>query len=236
MRAPCFLLLSSLVATGLAWPGRSAAAESVTIYRCTDASGKVALRDSPCPEGQRQTEREMVRPVDPPETRRLEPVRVDAPERDPGDAPEPPRYIVLQPPRPLYECTTPDGETYTSDSPEGNPRWMPLWALDYPVLVDRPVHAPPRSQLRVRDGNFDLRIDSGGLRHRVVPTIAAYGAGTWVRDACHALPQAEVCDRLVEQRDELRRRAFNAQPSDRVRIEREERGINARLASDCRGY
>jgi len=232
MRAPLSLLLSSLVATSLALPGTAAAADSVTIYRCTDASGKVALRDSPCPDGQRQTERQMVRPVDPPQPRHLDTIRVDAPEREP----EPPRYVVLQPPRPLYECTTPDGKTYTSDTPEGNPRWMPLWALDYPVLVDRPIYTPPRSQLRVRDGNFDLRIDSGGLRHGVVPTIAAYGAGTWVRDACHALPQREVCDRLLDQRNELRRRAFNAQPSDRARIEREERGINARLASDCGGY
>ena len=236
MRALLSLLLTSLAATGVAWPGAAAAADTVTIYRCTDASGKVALRDSPCPDGQRQTEREMVRPVDPPKTRRLDTVRVDAPQREPGYEPATPRYVMLQPPRPLYECTTPDGKTYTSDTPEGNPRWMPLWALDYPVLVDRPVHAPVRSQVRVRDGKLDVRIDSGGLRHRAVPTIAAYGAGTWVRDACHALPQQEVCDRLVDQRNELRRRAFNAQPSDRARIEREERGINARLVSDCRGY
>lgn len=206
------------------------AAESVTIYRCTDARGKVSLRDSPCPDGQRQTQREMVRPVDAPPSRRLPPTIVQ-----PAAAPEPPRYVFVQPPRPLYECVTPDGDTYTSDSPEGNPRWMPLWALDYPVLAPRTIHTPARTRLRVRDGDVDLRVDSGGTRRRFVPTIAAYGAGTWIRDACHALPQQETCDRLRDERDELRRQAFNAQPSDRAVIEREERGINARLDSDCRG-
>ena len=65
---------------------------------------------------------------------------------------------------------------------------------------------------------------------------AGYGygtPGTWVRDTCHALPQAEVCARLSDRRSELRRRFFNAQESERNVLRREERGLNARLADDC---
>jgi hypothetical protein len=216
----------------IAWPVANAA-ESVTIYRCTDARGKVELRDSPCPDGKRQTERQMVRPVDAP--RRLAPVRIAAPATAPA-APTPPQYLVVHAPRPMYECTTPDGKRYTSETPEGNPRWMPLWALDYPVLAEQYVYRPGGASVRYSDGRVDARLRSGGMERRVVPTIAAYGnAGTWVRDACHPLPQQEVCAQLRDRRDELRRQFFNGQPSERARLDVEERGINARLSSDCGG-
>lgn len=225
--------LRTLVILCLAcWLSPASAADGITLYRCTDARGKVELRDTPCPKGKQQTTRQMLRPVDAPQPRRLEPVMVTAP----ASAPEPTRYIVLNPPRPMYECTTPDGKRYTSESPEGNPRWVPLWALDYPVLVERDIHTPGHGSLRIRDGHVDARYDSGGMQRRVVPTLAAYGAGTWVRDACHPLPQQETCARLLDRRDALRREFFNGQPSERARLEIEERGINARLASDCGGY
>ena len=58
-------------------------------------------------------------------------------------------------------------------------------------------------------------------------------AGTWIRDTCHSLPQQEVCARLLDRRDEIRRRFFNAQESERNVLRREERGLNARLSADC---
>src|SRR5690606_8908296 len=109
----------------------------------------------------------------------------------------PPRVVIVREkraPAPMYECTTPDNDTYTSDSPEGNPRWVPMWTLGWAVP-----------------------------------------AGTWVRDACRRMPQAETCARLRDRRDEIERRFFNAMPSERARIEAEERGIDARLAEDCGG-
>ena len=225
-----FRLLIALCCT--CWVVPAGAAEGVTIYRCTDARGKVELRDSPCPDGVRQTTREMVRPVDPPRPQRLEPVRVEAPS---SHDPEPTRVIYVNTPRPMYECVTPDGSRYTSESPEGNPRWMPLWALDYPVLAERDMYTPGGGSIRYRDGRWAADYHSGGVTRRVVPTIAAYGAGTWVRDACQALPQQEVCARLIDRRDEVRRLFFNGQPSERAVLEREERAINARLATDCGG-
>ena len=38
----------------LAMPLGAIGAEEVTIYRCTDAKGKLTLRDSPCAKGERQ--------------------------------------------------------------------------------------------------------------------------------------------------------------------------------------
>jgi hypothetical protein len=229
-RLPC-LPLSVALLCAAASPG-VAHAQGATVYRCTDARGKVELRDSPCAKDKLQTTRKLVRMASPPPPRRLAPVRVDAP----PVASAPPQYVFVTAPRPLYECVTPDGDRYTSDSPEGNPRWMPLWALDYPVLAQRNLYRPGGASIRYRDGRVDARVRSGGVERRVVPTIAAYGnAGTWVRDACSALPPREACDQLRDRRDELRRQAFNAQPSDRAVLEREERGINARLSQDCGG-
>jgi hypothetical protein len=54
-----------------------------------------------------------------------------------------------------------------------------------------------------------------------------------VRDDCHALPQGEVCARLVDRRDALRTRFFNAQQRERDTLRVEERGLDARLAQDC---
>jgi hypothetical protein len=211
-----------------------AAEEVMAVYRCTDARGKVALRDRPCPDGQRETVREMQRIPDPPRPARMDTMRVVAPAQAPQPTPAP-QYIVLNTPRPMYECVTPDNQRYTSESPEGNPRWVPLWTLDYPVLAERNVYRPGGASVRYRDGRVDARVRSGSIERRVVPTLAGYGAGTWVRDSCYALPQQETCERLRDRRDEVRRRAFNAQPSERARLDIEERGINARLSADCGG-
>lgn len=220
---------SLLVALVLAAPAGSAAtaAGQVTIYRCVDAKGRLALRDTPCLKGERQETRTMVRPKDaPPRPAAASPSRT--PTRDEA---MPARVVVAYPPRPMYECVTPDGDRYTSDSPEGNPRWVPLWTLGYPV---GPVFPRREDSVDFRLGNRNAGI-RGGSRTVTGPLLppAAYGAGTWIRDRCHALPPAEVCDRLEDRRDEIRRRFFNAMPSERDVLRVEERGINARLAQDC---
>ena len=220
---------SLFVALVLVAPAGSAAtaAGQVTIYRCVDAKGRLALRDTPCLKGERQETRTMVRPKDaPPRPAAATPAR--SPTRD--DA-TPARVVVAYPPRPMYECVTPDGDRYTSDSPEGNPRWVPLWTLGYPVV---PVFPRREDSVDFRLGNRNVEI-RGGSRSVTGPLLppAAYGAGTWIRDRCHALPPAEVCDRLEDRRDEIRRRFFNAMPSERDVLRVEERGNNARLAQDC---
>ena len=218
-----------LLAFAIAMPHAPMAhAEAVTIYRCTDARGNTTLRDTPCAKGQQQEARSMVRPKDAP--RRVTRVAPDLP---PQPTPTPTRTIVYAPPQPMYECRMSDGNTYTSDSPEGKPRWVPLWTLGYPAVTDGYYRTGGTRIVRRADGSVDVNVDGGGYVNGPVPTLAGYGAGTWVRDECHMLPPAETCARLRDRRDEIGTRFFNAQPSERDRLNREQRGIDARLDNDC---
>ena len=218
----------------LALPAASAAPpqDGVTIYRCTDAAGHLTLRDSPCPKGQAQQARTMLRPKDAPPTPAPPP---RAAPREEAQASPRERVVYVQPPRPLYECVTPDGAVYTSETPEGHPRWVPLWTLGVPMAPYPYPGVTGRTELAITHGNVHI----GGSRTVVQPPlyapVAAYGAGTWVRDDCHPLPQAEVCSRLRDRRDEIERRFFNAQPNERDRLRTEEPGIDARLGQDCGG-
>ncbi len=215
-----------LFAAGVLWPATGVHADDVTIYRCTDAGGHLTLGDTPCTRGQKQETRTMLRPRDgvaplPPSAQRIE-----------QPAPPPSRLLVVAPPRPLYECVTPDGDHYTSDTGEGNPRWVPLWTLGFPVVHSGFRGVDDRAGLGINRG--EVRIDGARTMLRGSDRGAvAYGAGTWVRDQCYALPQEEVCSRLVDRRDEIRRRFFNAMPSERDVLRVEERGVNARLDNDC---
>lgn len=219
-----------VLALTMAMPGAAPMAQTadpVTIYRCTDAKGRLSLRDSPCNKGERQESRSMLRPKDAP------PRPLPPPSAPPSVATAPPpQIIIVNTPRPLYECATPDNTRYLSDTPEGRARWVPLWPNGYPI-PSQTVYAPGRLNVRVDNGHVSGGYDSGGSRIRL-PTYAELGGGTWVRDPCHALPQAEVCERLHDQRDTLRRRYTIAQPSERAVLGREERSIDDRLQQDCR--
>jgi hypothetical protein len=201
--------------------------DGVTVYRCTDAQGRLSLRDSPCLPGERQEVRSMLRPKDAPPR----PV-VAAP--SPRDTYAPPQVttqvVMLQPPRPLYECVTPDNTRYLSDSPEGNPRLVPMWVTDGPAIQAYREYQPGQLQVRVDDGRVSGGYTSGGWRDRIV---TGWAGQHWIRDACHPLPQAEVCARLRDRRGEIGRRFSIAQPSERAELTREERSINARLSQDC---
>lgn len=217
--AACLLPLSG----GAAAQAGGKPAPTVTIYRCTDAAGKLSLQDAPCAKGQAQQVREMQRPLDAPPPPRAPPRPAPAP--PPVVAPAPSTVVYLAPPRPMYECTTPDGGRYTSDDGRGNPRWVPLWAQGYPVLR---AHSPLGDNL----GRPDRVVHPHP--HEVVWPVAA-GGGSWVRDDCAMLPPREACARLRDRRSELRTRFFNAQEKERDALRNEERGINERLDNDCGG-
>ncbi|HZH44028.1 MAG TPA: DUF4124 domain-containing protein [Lysobacter sp.] len=213
------LLLAVLAA--VAAPG-AAASDTVTVYRCTDERGRVALRDRPCRNGETQEVRTMVRPRDPPRR------SVAAPRATPATPAPAPREVVIYrtPPRPLYECVTPDGERYTAEHDTGNPRWVPLWTLGYPVYRSRSV-------LGDRIGAPTAQRYTPAEPARGRDRVYVYPAGTWVRDECHPLPQQEVCARLRDERFALDRRYHSALQSEREEITRRQRGIDARLANDC---
>lgn len=222
------LVLSAFVAAATPAPAR--ADDAVVIYRCTGADGRLTLRDSPCAKGQRQETRSMVRPKDAPPRPSLPSPPPAAPQ-----APPPPQVIVVNTPRPLYECVTPDDQRYVSESPEGNPRAVPQWTLGAPLFGAVPVQEPGHVDFQVdTHGRVSGNYRSGSFGTAVVPTPAAYGATTWIRDACYPLPQADVCGRLRDRRSEIGRRFVIAQPSERAQLAREQRSIDARLDQDCR--
>jgi hypothetical protein len=219
-------LLASCLIAGIAFAWHAFAADDVTIYRCVDAKGHETLRDTPCTAKETQKEtRTMVRPKDAaPRPAPVAPVH---------EAPEPVRHSVsyVSPPRPLYECITPDNVRYTSDTGDGNPRWVPLWTMGYPIY--RGV-TPGQAGVNFSFGNDHVAVAGGtGIVTPPIYTAAGYGGSTWVRDTCYMLPQADVCDRVRDRRDEIRRRFFNAMPSERDVLRVEERTLNARLDADC---
>lgn len=250
MRAWMLTLSALLVCAAATAQAPVKNSDDVVIYRCTDAGGGLTLRDTPCDGAQTQQTLTMQRPQD-------APPRPPKPATPPAAAPEAapaPRIVVVRPPQPMYECVTPDGDRYTSDTGDGNPRWVPLWTLGYPVgrghgrpsrpsaergitYVDDRTRMPPPANLSIPPAR-DRPQPSGDIQRRPRrpghrPGGGYGGAGTWIRDECTRLPQAEVCERLRERRQEIRRRFFNAQESERNTLRTEERGLNARLAEDC---
>lgn len=221
------LVAGAVLSAAPSLPAR--AGDDVVIYRCTGADGRLTLRDSPCDKGQRQETRTMLRPKDP-APRPV--VAAPAGPQAPGIVTR--EVIVLNAPRPMYECVTPDDRRYLSDSPEGNPREVPMWTLGAPLFGRVPVNEPGRVDFQVENGRVSGNYRSGSIGTAIVPTPAAYGATTWVRDACYALPQADVCGRLRDRRGEIGRRHAIAQPSERAELAREERSLVARIDQDCR--
>ena len=211
-----------LLSTALA--ARAQNSGDVRIYRCTDAAGKQALRDTPCPKGQAQQTRDMMRPKDAPKANRPAAAAAPAPQ------PAPAQVVYLAPPQPMFECVTHEGKRYNSDNGDGNPRWVPLWTLGYPA-------ARPATSLGSNIGGPPPRPDRP--QHppmRDVHWPVATGGGTWIRDDCAMLPPREACARLRDRRSEIGRRFFNAMPSERDVLRVEERTINARLDNDCGGH
>lgn len=221
------LLLMSLTLSPLAHAG------DVTIYRCIGPGGELALRDSPCVKGETQQVRSMVRPKDPaPGSTPIAP-----PRPLPAVAPVREVQIVYRtPPRPMYECVTADGGSYTSDNGEGNPRSVPLWTLGYPMWSHRNGgHRPRPPDNPGIPGNPGNPGNPGPGRPPRPGMILPVGTA-WIRDECHALPQEEVCDRLSDRRYEIIRRYNSAMQGERRQLELEQRGIDARLSNDCGTY
>ena len=218
------LFVPALVLLLLAAP---AGAGQLTVYRCTDGAGHVSLRDTPCPAGLSEQAIDMQRPTDPPRAPAaagpgpLAPLPAQAPSAG---------VVFVEAPRPLYQCTTPDGDRYTSEDADGNPRWVPLWTLGYPVY-------PPRNPLGDRVGAPRPRPPGDGPGAPDLPPAVglAYTPGAWVRDHCTRLPESQACDVLREQKRELREEWFDAMPTRRAEVAEEERVLAARLARTCAG-
>lgn len=147
MARPAFHCCLPMVLATALLPAGAAAQESdqLTIYHCNDADGRPVIRDSPCATGQTQRRvTTMQRPAEPP-PRPASPRSPPEPVQ-PAPAPDAPtgaRTVIVRTPSPMYQCTSPDGNTYTSEDGSGNPRWVPLWTVGYGVYPHPGRQLPP---------------------------------------------------------------------------------------------
>ena len=239
MRRLPALLLAACAGSAVA----PCAADEVTVYRCIDAKGQVTLGDVPCSKGSQEQVRAMQRPKD------GTPLAVAAPVPDAPAQAAPPQVVVMRAPQPMYECVTHDGQRYTSETGDGNPRWVPLWTQGYRWYGNRPggnlprgtvTPAPPlRAGISTAFPDVPMVTPAPPARpphgRPPVPWQTASGGGSWIRDSCVALPPREACSLLRDRRDAIRTRFFNAQEKERDALRIEERGINNRLDNDCGG-
>lgn len=229
---PC--ALSVLLAFGAAAAPAPATSSSLTVYRCVDAHGGIALRDSPCPRGTRQDVRLLPRPVDSttPLAAARPPAGAPSASLAVGIASTAPASQVLAEPAatrtPHYTCLRPDGTRYTSDSDAGHPRAVPLRTLGPGALSRRDDGSPLAAANLWGDDR-----GRSGVPVTVFTTEAGDDALVWVRDDCRALPPLQACAALRAQRDALGQRAFNAQPGDRTSLERDRDALVDRIRSEC---
>ena len=224
------LLLALVLMSPLVAPAAPARSDDLTVYRCVDARGKPTLRDSPCRSGERQETRQMLRPRDPPPApRAVRAVPAPAPA-----APATVRHVIAAAPRPLYECAAPDGRRYTSESPQGELRWQPAW-IGVPLGGLHPPVRPAHAGIAYRDRHVDARIGTRWPVHPRPPRGIGYAplGGAWVQDACVPLPPADACSRFSDRQAEIRRRYFQAMPSERAELDRESTVLEARIATEC---
>ena len=128
----------------------------------------------------------------------------------------------------MYECEAPDGSRYTNETGEGQARWESWVGYGYFWPRGGGVGGGPRPPTTPPPGTPPP--------DRPRPPVAGVVplGGAWVRDVCHMLPQAETCARLSDRRYEILRRYGSAMPSERRTLDLEQRGIDARMANDCR--
>lgn len=230
-------LLPSLILLSLIGSA-TARAEQIKIYRCTDAKGKQTLRDSPCQRGEKQQTQEMIRPVD------AKPVTARTTNVPARREVETVRYVIQPVARPLYACTTADGQRYLSESAEGEARWTPGWIAapyTHPYPYPPVTIATHQGDLRWRGRHGSVGV-SGGRQYiagapvigsPVYPVPVVAGGGYWARDACSALSTAETCGVLSDRRHEIRVRYSQAMPSERRLLDSESATLDTRLRQEC---
>ena len=116
-----------------------AAADEVVFYRCTDATGALTMQNMPCPKGDRQEKKVMqgvnAMPMSTPASTPRPVAASPGPSITPTPPTEatamtPPTRVVPEadrlPPPVLFQCTTPDKDSYISEDPEPAPRCVLL--------------------------------------------------------------------------------------------------------------
>ncbi|MCK7592340.1 DUF4124 domain-containing protein [Pseudomarimonas salicorniae] len=209
---------------GLLLFAASAGAETVTVYRCVDASGRVALQDQPCPPG--QLDRRSEARLDPasPATPVQDPVPEPPPAESASPPPEPP---PIDPPPPLWRCVDFEGKSRLSPRDDPDPRYVPYW-----VVAGN--EAGPRG-LAGRGGRPAPRAGGEGPGAPRPEIAGALPPMVLVEDRCRQFSPGQACRAYRELRDEMRRREFNGIGDARREAAAEVERLRSILADHCGG-
>ncbi len=174
-------------------------AREVSVYRCVDATGRVALQDQPCPPGQLDSRRDL----------RIEPTAAATPEAGAPAAPSPTASADTQPappsrdpPPPLWLCVDFEGKSRLSPRDDPNPRYVPYWVVAGNQagprgLAGRAGSPPPRA------GGAGPGAPQSALAGQLPPMVL-------VEDRCRQLPPGAACEAYREQRNDARRSEFQS--------------------------
>lgn len=185
----------------------SAGAESLTVYRCVDPSGKVALQDFPCPSSS-EAEQRRYRAEQGDDS---EAAAVPTPASPNARRPELPNTEPAAPPPLRWRCVDYEGKSRISEYNDPRGRYVPAWALGYsrnPAgLAGRAGRPPPVLPAQPPSG------DAIDTARRDQPQI-------YVEDRCRPMSIAETCSYLREELGETQRQRFNQQPSGKAESDR----------------
>jgi len=196
----------------------TATAQELTVYRCVDAQGAVALQDRPCPPGQEDSRRRVDTEADTvATTAAIAPVDDGQPAPAEVRLPESP----FSPPPALWLCVDFEGKRRYAPGEARNGRWVPAWA----AISD--------GGLAGRGGRPAAR---GSARGPGLGPAASgvLGPMVWVEDSCRRLSDAAACQVYREQHEEARRRHFSRTGDERRQLASEIDRLGGILAIGCR--
>jgi len=185
-----------------------------TVYKCVDAHANLALQDTPCPPGSRQTREELEVPPEPPPPSAFD--ALPAPLTEHVVATPPPAVSAAVAPAPpatqgaasVFFCTrAEDGTRYVSADGKPPTRWVPAGILG----------APGRSLAQTYGPGGGAGVSAPGLnktRETHAPPNGIAREYVEVVDECTEASPAQTCDYLHDQLDDVERklrRAFNDQ-------------------------
>lgn len=192
-----------------------------TVYKCTDAHGRVTYRDTPCAADQRQQVVHLAdappMPAPPSSTPAL-----PLPPPPPAPAPAPAPRVSQAPSPVLYRCMrATDDSTYLSRTGRTRPYWVPSGMLGW--------HRPLAEVYGSQQGT-GVGLSAPELMPEPTPGMIGGSVYVRVRDVCRRLPPRAACDALrkaYEDNEEAIRQAFE---SDRAPLRERRRQLRAQMA------
>lgn len=210
-------LLAGVVVLSAALP---ATAQQITVYRCVDEAGRVALQDHPCPPGREAARRTVAAEAD------SAPAAWPSP---PADAPAvtaapatPMEAPIRTPPPELWLCVDFEGKQRFTARPERNGRYVPLWVVGGSRGGPRGLAGRAGQPL---PGFADARAP-----------VAPSGDGSalvYVQDQCFLLPPEQACRRYRDQRAEIERKRSSRTGEERRQMEAESARLLDILRNAC---